>query len=168
MITWRCAPFGELSAGEVHDLYRARIAVFIVEQACLFQDVDGLDPACWHLLGYPSTGAGGLLAYARLVPPGARYAEPSIGRVLTTAAGRGRGAGKALMREALARTRALWPGRPVRIGAQAYLERFYGGFGFVRDSEPYDEDGIPHIEMVRPAPRGAGGNHSKGADDEAT
>ena len=71
--------------------------------------------------------------------------------MLTTAAGRRTGAGRALMREAVARTNALWPGRDIRIGAQRYLERFYGDFGFVTASEPYDEDGIVHVEMVRAA-----------------
>jgi ElaA protein len=71
--------------------------------------------------------------------------------VLTTAAGRRTGAGRELMREAVARTNALWPGQAIRIGAQRYLERFYGDYGFVKASEPYDEDGIVHIEMVRAA-----------------
>jgi ElaA protein len=149
MIAWRCLPFGELAPRELHDILRARAEVFVVEQACAFQDVDGLDPECWHLMGHASDA---LVAYCRLVPPGARYTEPSIGRVVTAAAARGRGHGKALMREAIAQAERLWPGRAVRIGAQRYLERFYGDFGFVTASEPYDEDGIPHVEMLRPAP----------------
>jgi ElaA protein len=108
--------------------------------------VDGADPECWHLLG---RRAGELVAYCRLVPPGVKFAEPSIGRVVSSAAARRTGSGRELMREALARADKLWPGKPIRIGAQRYLERFYGGYGFVRASEPYDEDGIMHIEMVR-------------------
>jgi ElaA protein len=147
MLSWRFAPFDELTAREVHDLYQARVGVFVVEQTCPFQDVDGIDPVCWHLVG---RGEGGpILAYCRLVPPGVKYAEPSIGRVLTTKEGRGTGAGRELMKEALDRCEALWPGRPLRIGAQQYLEKFYGSFGFARCSEPYDEDGIMHIEMLR-------------------
>jgi ElaA protein len=92
-----------------------------------------------------------LVAYCRLVPPGSKFAEPSIGRVVTTSAVRGTGCGKELMREALDRAEKLWPGRAIRIGAQRHLERFYVDFGFVTASEPYDEDGILHIEMVRPA-----------------
>ena len=107
---------------------------------------------CWHLLGREATSSSGpLIAYARLVPPGLKFAEPSIGRVLTASRARRSGAGRELMREAVARVRAMWPGHPIRIGAQRYLERFYGEFGFVQVSEPYDEDGIPHIEMLRPA-----------------
>jgi ElaA protein len=160
MLTWRFAPFDKLTAREVHDLFQARIGVFVLEQKCAFQDVDGIDPQCWHLLGFSPAPVGEargqghpLLAYARIVPPGIKYAEPSIGRVLTTAAGRRTGAGRELMREAVARINALWPGQPIRIGAQRYLERFYGDFGFVRSSEPYDEDGIVHIEMLRAAPQ---------------
>lgn len=149
MIDWRFARFDELSPREIHDLYRARAAAFVVEQNCAFQDLDGVDPECWHLLGYE----GELLAYARLVPPGVKFDEPSIGRVVTTQAARGTGRGRALMKEALARAEKLWPGRPIRIGAQHRLERFYEDFGFVTTSAPYDEDGILHVEMVRPAGR---------------
>ena len=149
MIHWRLARFDELSPQELHDIFQARVAVFVVEQQCPFQDVDGADPHCWHLAGRGADGA--IVAYARLVPPGVKYEQPSIGRVLTAAAGRRTGAGRELMREAIARAEALWPGRDLRIGAQRYLERFYGGFGFVQSSEPYDEDGIIHIEMLRTA-----------------
>ena len=149
---WRLAPFEKLTPREVHDLLRARADVFVVEQNCVFPDVDGRDPQCWHLLGRASAAPDSdLLAYCRLLPPGVKYDEPSIGRVLTTAAGRGTGAGRELMAEAISRLEALRPGRPIRIGAQQYLENFYGSFGFARVSEPYDEDGIMHIDMVRAA-----------------
>ena len=148
MLQWRFASFDQLTPREVHDLYQARVAVFVVEQKCPFQDVDGVDPACWHLLG---RAEGSLLAYCRLVPPGLKFAEPSIGRVLTTGAARRTGAGRELMHEAVKRAKALWPGTDIRIGAQRYLDRFYGEFGFVQCSEPYDEDGIAHIEMLRAA-----------------
>ncbi len=145
-IAWRFAHFDQLTPREVHDFYRLRIEVFVLEQACVFQDVDGADPECWHLLG----GRGSdLVAYCRLVPPGLKFAEASIGRVITAATVRRTGAGKVLMREALARAGQLWPRQPIRIGAQAHLQRFYGGFGFVAASEEYIEDGIPHLEMLR-------------------
>ena len=146
MIAWHFARFDDLSAREVHDMYQLRAAVFVVEQTCAFQDVDGVDPECWHLLG---RSGGALVAYCRLVPPGIKYPEPSIGRVITATSTRRSGAGRALMAEALARAEALWPGRAIRIGAQMYLKQFYGEFGFVQSSEPYDEDGILHIEMIR-------------------
>lgn len=146
---WTFARFDGLSPRDIHDLYQARIAVFVLEQKCPFQDVDGADPACWHLIGRGDDGS--VHAYSRLVPPGVKYAEPSIGRVLTMAAARRTGAGRELMRESLSRAERLWPGKPLRIGAQQYLEKFYGGFGFATVSAPYDEDGILHVEMVRPA-----------------
>jgi ElaA protein len=157
MLNWRFAKFDHLTPMEIHDLFQARVGVFVLEQKCPFQDVDGVDPLCWHLIGRsPSPlgegrgeGSGPLLAYCRLVPPGVKFPEPSIGRVLSTAAARGTGAGRELMGEAVARTQDLWPGQPIRIGAQRYLEKFYEGFGFVPCSEPYDEDGIMHIEMLR-------------------
>lgn len=147
MTAWRFAPFDELGAREVHDILQARTAVFVVEQNCVFQDVDGADPASWHLF---ARRQGAIAAYCRLVPAGVKFAEPSIGRVLTTAPARGTGLGRALMREAIVRCAALWPGAAIRIGAQLHLERFYGEFGFARASAPYEEDGIPHIEMLRP------------------
>ena len=153
MIAWRFARFEELDAREVHDLLQARSAVFVVEQSCVFQDVDGADPASWHLLGRED---GVLLAYCRLVPPGTKFPEASIGRVLTTEAGRRKGLGRELMAEAVRRAHALWPGKPLRIGAQVDLERFYGEFGFAKCSEPYDEDGIMHIEMLHQGERGNG------------
>jgi len=147
-MNWHFARFDDLSPRDIHDLYQARAAVFVLEQKCPFQDVDGADPQCWHLIGRTSP-QGEVLAYSRLVPPGVKYPEPSIGRVLTTAAARRTGAGRELMAESIARLEKLWPGRPIRIGAQQYLERFYGSFGFARASAPYDEDGIMHIEMMR-------------------
>jgi len=146
VIAWRFARFDELAAREAHDLFQLRAAVFVVEQTCPFQDVDGADPACWHLLGRNGST---LVAYCRLVPPGIKYPEPSIGRVVTAITARRTGAGRELMREALERTNTLWPGKRLKIGAQMYLKAFYESFGFVRSSEPYDEDGILHIEMIR-------------------
>jgi ElaA protein len=148
VIAWRFARFDELTAREAHDLFQLRAAVFVVEQACPFQDVDGADPACWHLLGRAGSA---LVAYCRLVPPGIKYPEPSIGRVVTAIDARRTGAGRALMREAIQRTSALWPGKSLKIGAQMYLKAFYESFGFAQSSEPYDEDGILHIEMIREA-----------------
>ena len=156
-LRWRCAAFAELAPRELHDLFQVRAAVFVVEQNCVFQDLDGADPDCWHLLGYsPSpSGEGELVAYCRLVPAGLKFPEPSIGRVVTMPSARGTGCGRSLVREALARADRLWPDRPIRIGAQRYLERFYGDFGFVAASAPYDEDGIVHIEMLRPGKKGS-------------
>ena len=155
MIAWKCAPFAELTGHEVHDILQARAAVFVVEQDCPFQDVDGADLHAWHLMGRVTPAHAGaqapLVAYARLIPAGIKFAEPSIGRVITTDAVRGTGVGRALMQEALRQAEKLWPGKALRIGAQQRLESFYRSLGFATASAPYDEDGIPHVEMVRPA-----------------
>jgi len=165
---WRFAPFAELTPREVHDLYQLRAAAFIVEQNCVFQDLDGVDPQCWHLLGYSpeiggalQRGEGRLVAYCRLLPAGIKFAEPSIGRIVTAQALRGSGLGRELMGEALQRAEKLWPQHPLRIGAQRHLERFYEDFGFAASSAPYDEDGILHIEMLRPAIMAAGASDRK-------
>ncbi|WP_201240477.1 GNAT family N-acetyltransferase [Rhodothalassium salexigens] len=287
--SWICQPFAALAPWDVHDMLRARQDVFVLEQTCLFPEIDGRDPHCHHLLGRtarpldrtvdtvsapgaaasggpdqdpaieaatggpsqdnihdptnspaktplppagqapdraggtastsgpvagtaqsttpmadtplastastgapsassplaraPATGEpmcpgrptisapmagaepgaapgagtdgmgapGTLLAYARIVPPGVIYAEPSIGRILTTAAARGCGLGHALMAEALMQCTALYPGRAIRIGAQQHLQAFYRQSGFITASAAYDEDGIAHVEMLRPA-----------------
>ena len=128
----------------------ARIDVFIMEQNCPFQDNDGADFFSWHLLGWHEvSGQRELAAYCRLVDPGVKFAEPSIGRVITTRPFRRHGYGKQLMREALTRHDDLYPGLANRIGAQQRLEKFYGELGFTTSSDMYIEDGIPHVEMVR-------------------
>jgi ElaA protein len=145
-LQWRFVPFDELTPREVHDLLRLRAEVFVVEQDCVFQDVDGADLESWHLLG---SRDGRLVAYSRMIPAGVKFAEASLGRIVTSPALRGTGCGRELMAETLRRADTLWPGKPIRIGAQMRLERFYEEFGFAKASAPYDEDGIMHIEMLR-------------------
>jgi ElaA protein len=148
-VHWAWCRFAELGVDALYDLLALRCQVFIVEQVP-YLDPDGVDRAAWHLLGRDDAGA--LAAYLRVVDPGARYHEPSIGRVAVATTARGQGLGRVLMLEGLARTAQVWPGRAIRIGAQAHLARFYGSLGFVPVGEPYDEDGIVHIEMLRAAP----------------
>lgn len=149
-VTWQCCPFNELTPGELYAVMEVRQRVFIVEQKCSYLDADGSDHAAHHLLGWRNTPDGLLLAaYARLFPPGVKYPEASIGRVLTHPAARGTGLGKALMAEALQRiTDAGW-GQQIRLAAQLYLEGFYEDFDFSRVAEPYLEDGIWHVDMLR-------------------
>ena len=147
-LTWSLTRFDALSPQALYALLQLRSEVFVVEQACAFQDLDGLDAQAMHLLGH-SEADGTLQAYARCLSPGLKYAEASIGRVVGRASARGAGVGHALMRQALACVALHWGAQPIRIGAQARLEGFYRQHGFVPDGEPYDEDGIAHIEMVR-------------------
>jgi ElaA protein len=150
MIEWQRSSFDELSVRELYALLQARQDIFILEQACLYGDIDGYDEDAHHLLGWMAAGGKReLAAYIRVIAPGVKYAEMSIGRVLTTKAARGTGAGRQLMEAAIAYAESLYPGHRIRIGAQRYLEQFYASFGFVTCSEPYDEDGIMHVEMLR-------------------
>ena len=148
--TWRWCRFAELSVFDLQAIYMARQQVFVIEQACAYLDADGFDEASWHLAAW-SPGHKVPLAYARVVHPGQKYAEPSIGRVITTAAARGSGLGRELMRRAIACCTEAFPGQGIRISAQTRLEPFYAGLGFVAVGPPYLEDGIPHTEMVRTA-----------------
>ncbi len=145
--TW--VRFEDLSALELHDIIRARESVFVVEQACAYQEVDGADVHAWHLRVQHEDE---LVAYARVFSPGIKYQQASIGRVMTLPEHRGKGFGHPLMQEAIRFTEAYFPGTGIKIGAQARLQAFYESLGFVRTSEPYDEDGILHIEMLKSTP----------------
>lgn len=150
MTEWQCSTFNDLSNADLYEVLRQRQEVFILEQTCLYNDFDGYDQDAHHLLGWRTTGGGRQLgAYLRILAPGAKYTEMSLGRVLTTKAARGSGIGRELLAQGIAHAQRLHPGHRIKIGAQQYLERFYGSFGFVTTSQPYDEDGIMHIEMLR-------------------
>lgn len=145
-VRWAWARFAELGLDAMYEALALRARVFILEQGP-YQDLDGLDRQAWHLLG---SGPGGeALAYLRVVDPGIKYPEPSIGRVVVDKSVRGTGLGRTLMQEGIARCEAAWPGRGIRISAQARLEAFYASLGFVAQGEPYLEDDIPHIQMLR-------------------
>ncbi len=148
MITWTCQPFAELTLLELYAALRLRSEIFVVEQNCPYLDLDGLDEAAYHLLGRTETGE--LAAYTRLLPQGVSYPDyASIGRVVVAQSQRRGGLGQELMRESIRHCERLFGPGPIKIGAQQYLERFYQGFGFAQCGEGYDEDGIPHIPMLR-------------------
>ncbi len=150
MIEWQFCSFAELGNGDLYEVLAQRQNVFILEQTCLYGDIDGLDKDAHHLLGWRTVdGKRELAAYLRVLAPGAKYAEMSLGRVLTTQAARGTGAGRELLARGIEQAERLYPGHRIRIGAQQYLEAFYASFGFNTVSEPYDEDGIQHIDMLR-------------------
>ena len=146
-IDWRFAAFDALTSTELYAVLQLRSEVFVVEQACVFQDMDGADPAAMHLLG---TAGGRLVAYARCFAAGLKFKEASIGRLITRSELRGSGAGHVLVRRAIASVTQQWGPQAIRIGAQARLENFYRQHGFKTTGAPYIEDGIPHIEMLRP------------------
>ena len=146
MLTWKLKHFKELSGTELYAIMRVRQEVFVVEQNCPYLDADGKDIYCQHLVGYVD---GEIAAYARIVPPHVSYAEPSIGRVLTSSKYRTGGYGKLLMQKAISETINVYGAVDIRIGAQLYLKKFYESFGFVQQGDVYDEDGIDHIIMLR-------------------
>jgi ElaA protein len=149
-ISWQWASFEQLSNHDVYAMMAARLHVFVLEQQCLWNDFDGLDIDAHHLLGWAQVdGRHQLIAYLRVLAPGAKYTEASIGRVLTTSEGRGGGVGRQLVAQGLLYADRLYPHARIKIGAQQYLERFYAGFGFATISEPYEEDGIMHVDMLR-------------------
>ncbi|MGK2963105.1 MAG: GNAT family N-acetyltransferase [Gemmatimonadaceae bacterium] len=149
-VTWQCMPFRDLTPADLYAAMQLRQMVFVVEQNCAYLDADGVDRVADHLLGWQTLeGRRVLVAYARLLPPRVKYAEPSIGRVASHPEARGKGVGRELMVEALRRVEDAGWGKGVRIAAQMYLERFYEGFGFRRVTEPYTEDDIWHVDMLR-------------------
>lgn len=147
---WQWCTFDKLTAEQLYEILRIRQEVFAVEQDCVYQDADGKDQHAWHLACWQADSDQPCLqAYLRVVFPGKKYPEPSIGRVLTCESARGSGLGRELMRRAIEMMQRELPQAPIRISAQLYLKKFYEEFGFEQTSEPYDEDGIPHIEMLR-------------------
>ncbi|MDE1183706.1 GNAT family N-acetyltransferase [Paraburkholderia sp.] len=163
-LDWRWKPFDALSTVEVYAMLAARSEVFVVEQKCVYEDIDGLDTEAWHLFAYgtadgepdaasAASGKPQLAGYLRVLLPDADLSvdgaetDIRIGRVLTTSAFRGKGLGNAMLERALQLIRAQWPGTPIRLHAQAHLQAFYGAFGFAPVSDVHDDDGIPHVWM---------------------
>jgi ElaA protein len=146
-INWNCKTFDELTVHELYAILRLRTEVFVVEQNCVFQDMDNKDQSSYHVCGWQHDE---LVAYTRLVPAGVSYQEASIGRVITAPSARRTGAGKELMQYSIQKLHETWGKQPIRLGAQVYLKKFYESFGFAQTSDIYIEDGIPHIEMLFP------------------
>lgn len=143
-VTWQWHAFDAMTPRVLHDMLQLREAVFVIEQNCVYDDIDGYDPQAMHLTAHDTET---LVACLRVLPPATRKSLPSIGRICTAAEVRGTGLGRELFRRGVDHTREQWPELAVFISAQEYLRRFYTGFGFVQTSAPYDEDGITHIDM---------------------
>lgn len=147
-VQWQLKSFDELDIHELYTLISLRISVFVLEQECLYQELDGKDKVCFHLIGKDEKDT--LIAYARILPPGISYSNVSIGRVLTHMSVRSTGIGHQLIEESLRVIHHHFGNVAIQISAQEHLEKFYKRHGFERTSETYLEDGIPHIEMLRP------------------
>ncbi|MCL1038321.1 GNAT family N-acetyltransferase [Shewanella submarina] len=147
-MNWCLKPFNELSLDELYDILKARVDVFVTEQACAYSELDNKDrhPEVKHFWCHDQTGK--LMAYVRILPPGLSYPQASIGRVLVVEDARGKGLAQELMQKAVEHAQTLWPEAGIQIGAQLYLNKFYSGLGFENASEEYLEDGIPHVDMI--------------------
>ena len=146
-MTWMCCRFNELSSVQLYDVLQLRAAVFVVEQHCAYQDIDGLDvhPETRHLLHYNESGE--LLAYLRILAAGVSYPDVAIGRVVTAASARGQGLGHQLIERGMTAAKSLWPEQDLYLSAQAHLQHYYQRYEFVRVTAEYLEDGIPHVGM---------------------
>lgn len=153
-LIWSATDGPDLVADILYDVLALRSAVFVVEQECAYQDIDGLDllEGTRHLIGRGPDVGFDIVAYARILPPGGSASTPRVGRVIVNGQSRGRQLGRQLMERALACCAEYWPEHAVELGAQAHLTGFYESLGFAAVSEPYDEDGIPHVWMRRPRP----------------
>lgn len=145
-IQWKIKSFGDLSVNELYDMLRLRSEIFVVEQNCIYLDLDGKDKLALHLLG---EFEGEIVAYSRIFKPGITFENASIGRVVVDANYRDRKWGHDLMREAIAGIQTHFGQTKITIGAQLYLKKFYESHGFIQTSDMYLEDDIPHIEMKK-------------------
>ncbi len=144
-LRWQSYAFSELEVTELYSILALRQEVFILEQDCLYPDLDQLDQQSFHLCAWRENE---LLAYARCLPPGLDYSESAIGRIVVSPRARGLKLGRLLVEKSISFNLAAWPDSDIRIGAQAHLQDFYHGLGFATDSDVYDEDGIPHVKML--------------------
>ena len=146
MIHFIYKTFDQLTSIELHDMYALRSKVFVVEQDCVYQDIDGNDPKAIHVLG---SIEGEIVAYARVLAQGVSYADySSIGRIVVSPAYRAQKLGHELVYFAIKTTQKEYANSPIKISAQAHLEKFYEVHQFKATGEAYLEDGIPHIGML--------------------
>ncbi|OZV70861.1 GNAT family N-acetyltransferase [Winogradskyella aurantia] len=145
MLEIKTKSFKELNTQELYDLLQLRSEVFVVEQDCVYQDIDNKDQNAMHILAYKTNV---LVAYTRIFKPGDYFEEASIGRVVVKAPERQNKLGYSIMKTSVDAVNALYETNTIRISAQTYLKKFYNNLGFMEVGEEYFEDGIPHINMV--------------------
>jgi len=145
MTNWTDKKFEDLTPGELYAILQLRSEVFVVEQNCVFLDMDDKDQISHHLMGWEGDK---LVACARIVPAGISYAEFSIGRIVSSPKVRRQGIGRVLVDKSIQLAYNLHGKGVIRIGAQYYLRGFYESFGFRKAGDIYLEDGIEHIEML--------------------
>lgn len=150
---WQWSAFSELDTHTLYAAMKLRQEVFVVEQTCAYLDADGEDLSAFHLLAWSGDS---LVAYLRVFAPGSTaHAEAVIGRVIVAVGSRGQGVSRRLMEQAHHHIAQMWGTTPVFLSAQSHLEGLYGSLGYAVCGPGYDEDGIPHLPMCRPAQDGA-------------
>lgn len=142
---WQSTAFNQLLNTELYAILRLRQQVFAIEQDSLYLDLDNLDQGARHMLCWEGEQ---LIAYQRILAPGVSYPESSLGRIVVHPGARGQNLGREIVQRGIDHNLSAWPDHDIRINAQAYLRQFYRELGFIEDSDVYDEDGIPHIEML--------------------
>ena len=143
---WKLRKFDELDVHNLYEVLKLRADVFVVEQNCVYPDLDAYDQQSLHLTASHQEE---IVAYCRILPPGVNYDYCSIGRVIVKASARGQGIAKELMEEAIKQAELAWQVETIQICAQSHLQKFYGSLGFESISDEFDEDGIPHVYMIR-------------------
>jgi ElaA protein len=146
MVNWTIKKFDELTLDELYNILQLRNEVFIVEQNCVYKDLDEKDRSAWHLMAFEDDK---LVAYTRILSPGVSYSDPAIGRVVTSQLKRRSGLGRELMKRSIEACEKLFGKISITLSAQVYLQSFYESFGFMIVGKEYLEDGIPHIKMSR-------------------
>lgn len=144
MVEWSMVSWEELSKTELYDVLSLRSEVFVVEQTCIYQDIDQKDKKAYHVLGKQNNQ---IVAYTRIFAQGDYFKETSFGRAVTSPKIRGKGLGHALVKQTLSYMNQLFSKQTIKISAQAHLLPFYSKHGFQAEGETYLEDGIPHIAM---------------------
>lgn len=144
-LSWQLKRFEELNSFELYTILKLRSQVFVVEQNCVFLDIDDKDLYSKHLMGWDNAN---LAAYCRLIAPGKVYKQ-MLGRVVTCPNYRNTGVGRQLLKTSIEKCYELFGKEEIKIGAQLYLKKFYSSFGFIQCSNIYDEDGIEHIQMIK-------------------
>lgn len=145
-MSWELLKFNEFNVNRLYEIVQLRVDIFIVEQNCAYPELDGHDQRALHLMYLEEDE---VIAYSRILPPGEKYDDCSIGRVLVKKKARGTGIARVLMEKAIVEAERVWKAERIKICAQSHLQKFYGSLGFIADSNEFDEDGIPHIYMVR-------------------
>ncbi|GAA5417497.1 protein ElaA [Paraliobacillus ryukyuensis] len=148
-MNWTFKTFDQLTNNELYYILKARVDIFIVEQNSPYKDMDGVDQDAMHLF---LENQGKIIAYARIIPKGVLYKQPSIGRIVVDNQHRKSGYGRLLLQKSINWIEKNWGKQEIYLHAQVYLRDFYRSFGFEEISDSYEEDGIPHVDMIRTVP----------------